>query len=215
MRTGRRRVHAEPNSHVCVYPPPTACLGPERSVLRSPGKRFAGGLYDAGGLSEEVLTMGMVMTFTAVTPEQLAQLKEAEEDEERLAELADEIEADPKLSCDLDKSDEGLSHLLSTAGVKVPLELYINDMIGGQEDLMLAGWSTENVRRAAQLLNATPFDRLAEHYDPERMAERSINWHPDPDDREELAYLRGNYESLVRFFDAAARSGLAAIQRLG
>lgn len=78
---------------------------------------------------------------------------------------------------------------------------------------ILAGWSVEEVRRSAELLKTTPFERLAEHYDPERMAERSINWRPEPDNRDgELAYLRANYEGLVRFLDETARTGLAAIQ---
>lgn len=165
--------------------------------------------------------MGIEMSFIAVTPDQLARLKEAEEDEELLAELVEEIEADPvrvgdrELTCDLDKSDEGLSYLLRAAGVTVHLDLYDNDMIGDQADLMVAGWPAEQVRRAAELLNATPFERLAAHYDPELIAKASMNWRPDPRDRDgELAYLRGNYDSLVRFLDAAAQAGSAAIQRL-
>jgi uncharacterized protein DUF1877 len=155
--------------------------------------------------------MGMVMSFTQVTPDDLHL---AMEDPERIDQLLDDLyEADaPHVS--LDKAWDGIAFLISAARMRLPL-LYMGDKML-DEDRGCVAWSAETVERVAQRLRAAPFDQLAPHFDPRRMTERDVYpsaiWERDDD---ALDYLRVHYERLVQFFDAAARSGAAAIMTLG
>ncbi len=147
--------------------------------------------------------MSMVITFFQVTPEQLDKaFADPERAEEYLAEHDEELE-----SCYLDKAWDGIRFLLSAA--EVWIDLY-EDGDPIDEECILLGWDAEMVADAAQKLNATPFEKLAEHYDPEKMNERKTYPHVWGDD--DLDYLRSYHEDLVKFFTAAAASGSAAIR---
>jgi hypothetical protein len=148
--------------------------------------------------------MGMVVSFTRVTPEELDRaMDDAEWAEEHLWDLDREPDGY------LDKAWDGIQFLLNAA--EVPIDLRMDgDFIG--EDGCLAGWTVGDVENAARHLRATPFEQLARHFDPARMTQRDIYpaviWERDDD---ALDYLREHYEILVKFFDAAAASGSAAI----
>jgi hypothetical protein len=79
------------------------------------------------------------------------------------------------------------------------------------EDGTLFGWTAEQIVSTARELRETPWERLAAHYDPERMAKEDVYpnmWRFDPEGR--LDGLEGAYDELVAFFGAAADRGLGA-----
>ncbi|MEV0299043.1 YfbM family protein [Nocardia sp. NPDC050710] len=152
--------------------------------------------------------MGVILSFTKITGEQLDQLSAAGAEAH---ELLWELEPDVDSTGYLDKSWDGLRYLLDSAEVGVDL-FFDGDLIDDE----YYGWPVDRVRATAQRLVATPFDRLAAHYDPAAMDGADIYpriWTRDGD--EGLNYLRYHYGVLVTFFDNAARSGAAAVMHFG
>jgi hypothetical protein len=150
--------------------------------------------------------MGMVISFTRVTPEAL---DKAIEDPEWAEAHLDDLDTTDEPDGYIDKAWAGIQFLLDAADV--PINLRENGEFIGEEGYFF-GWSAFMVAEAARHLRATPFERLAPHFDPAQMTEQDIYpsaiWARNGG---ELDYLRQHYEQLVRFFDAAATSGSAAI----
>jgi hypothetical protein len=146
--------------------------------------------------------MGMVISFTRVTPEELDR---AEKDPEWAADFlweVDELRPDNP-GAYLDKAWAGLEFLLGEAGE--PLE-FLMDGSQIDDEGTLFSWCVESVQDMAKRLRALPWERLVTHYDPVRMTEEEVYpniW--DPEDDDEPEYLKGAYETLVSFFEATAR----------
>ncbi|MFE7740798.1 YfbM family protein [Nocardia sp. NPDC057455] len=150
--------------------------------------------------------MGVILSFTKVTGEQLGRLAAGSADELWALESAD---GDP--SGYLDKSWDGLRYLFESAEVGIDL-FYDGDLLDDE----YYGWPADLVRATAQRLKAAPFDRLAAHYDGAAMDAADIYpriWSRDGE--EGLHYLRYHYDALVAFFDNAARCGAAAVMHFG
>ncbi len=149
--------------------------------------------------------MGRTISFYRVTPDQL---ERALADGQRAGDLVRDMDVGEEPDGYLDKSWAGLQFLMDAANVGPDLRMD-GDFIG--DDGCLTGWSAETVAEVAGVLRAKPFDELARYFDPDRMVEAKIYpvriWHRE-DARD---YLRGCYERLVGFFEAAATSGSAAI----
>ncbi|MEU9126438.1 YfbM family protein [Streptomyces sp. NPDC048506] len=146
--------------------------------------------------------MGMVISFTRVTPEELDKaVKDPEWAEEFLWEV-DELRPDNP-GADLDKAWAGLEFLLGEADESIEF-LMDGDPIDDEGTLF--SWSVESVQDVAKRLRALPWERLATHYDPVQMAKEKVYpniW--DPENEFELEYLKWAYDELVAFFDATAR----------
>lgn len=152
--------------------------------------------------------MGMVVSFTRVTAEQLAKAEQdpewAEELLEELAEPEDEDEPDGYL----DKAWAGIQYLMEAEGLGIDL-LMDGDSL--DEDGTLFGWSVAHVRQVAEKLRAAPWERLAAHYDAEKMMAAEVYprvWDTGDDERD---YVEGYYQGLVEFFAFAAAKQSAAI----
>jgi hypothetical protein len=161
-----------------------------------------------------VIHMGMYMSFTRVTPEEL---EKAATDPQWARDCVDDLdradEHDGHL--DLDKAWDGIQFLLDRAGLPIELQL---DGESISEDPYLTGWTVDDVKDAARHLRATPFEQLVRHFDPAQMMKSGIYpriWDRDPAEDDVLGYLKESYELLVRFFDAAAASKSAAIMSFG
>jgi hypothetical protein len=68
------------------------------------------------------------------------------------------------------------------------------------------------IAAAAKALSATPFEVLAEHYDPRKLSEEEVYPMRHLWDDDDLEYLQFNYRDLVTFFEETAASGGAAIR---
>ncbi|MFJ6676802.1 DUF1877 family protein [Actinosynnema sp. NPDC091369] len=147
--------------------------------------------------------MGMTLSFTRVTPEELDR---AFADPE----WAREHVADEDVPyCFLEKSWAGIQFLLDAAGVRV--DLY-EDGEPVDRRSALFGWTAAAVAAAAELLSATPFEVLAAHYDPEKLSEQDVYPMNHLWDADDVEYLRGHYRDLVTFFEETAAAGGAAIR---
>ncbi|MFI6764343.1 YfbM family protein [Streptomyces sp. NPDC050355] len=107
-----------------------------------------------------------------------------------------------------DKAWAGLQFLLD--GTEVDLD-FLMDGSPILEDGTLFGWSAEQIESVARQLRATPWERLAAHYDPERMTKEDVypnTWRFDAEG--ELKWLEHAYEGLVAFFSEAAEGGYGA-----
>lgn len=156
--------------------------------------------------------MSSVVTFTMVTPEELERaLRDPEWAAERIDEELDfdEIEDDleePEPDGDLDKAWSAIEFLATSAGIG--FSIYGGSPI---EDAPseLDAWSPEEVAEAAARLAEAPFERLAVHFDPERMNAEDVyprSWEPD-----DIEWVESHYKGLVAFFAAAAAARNAAI----
>ncbi|MEV5594965.1 YfbM family protein [Streptomyces sp. NPDC052496] len=155
--------------------------------------------------------MGMVISFTCVTPEEL---DKAYEDPRWAREFLDDLQWNDRRpdapAVYLDKAWAGIQYLLDEAEAELDIQT------GGfpiGEDGTLSGWDAEAVQEAARELRALPFDRLAAHYDAARMTEEDVYpgvW-DEGDGSGEIPYLRANYEALAAFFGAVAGAGAAAV----
>lgn len=88
---------------------------------------------------------------------------------------------------------------------------FVMDGFQIRDDGTLFGWTAEQIDSVARELRATSWERLATHYDPERMAKEDVYpnmWTFDPDGQ--LDWLENAYEELVAFFSAAAERGYGA-----
>ncbi|WP_327351288.1 YfbM family protein [Streptomyces sp. NBC_01304] len=154
--------------------------------------------------------MSMVLSFTCVTPEELAR---ALQDPEWAEEFLDELDSDEDRPDNpdgfIEKAWAGIQYLLDAAEAGVDLQM------GGlpiDEELLFTGWTAEMVQDAARKLQVLPFEKLAAHYDPARMQEQNVYpniWTHDPDG--ECEYLKWHYGTLLTFFEEASAKGSAAI----
>lgn len=100
-----------------------------------------------------------------------------------------------------DKAWADLQFLLDEADVGLE---FLMDGCQILEDGTLFGWSAEQIESVARQLRATPWERLAAHYDPEQM--KKERGYP-PGSLDSLEY---SYEELVAFFAEAAAGGYGA-----
>lgn len=151
--------------------------------------------------------MGVSISFISATPKELDR---AESDPSWAGEFIVELYCG-----DLDrphggpeKAWAGVQFLLDGADMQLEF-LMDGDPI--KEDGTLFNWSPKQVQAVARELKATPWERLAVHYDPERMTKEEVYpnmWRFNPEG--ELAWLEDSYKELVEFFDAAAKGGYGA-----
>ncbi|MFD0002522.1 YfbM family protein [Streptomyces sp. NPDC127178] len=107
-----------------------------------------------------------------------------------------------------DKAFGGLQFLFDEAEISIE---FVMDGFQIRDDGTLFGWDAEQIDSVARELRATPWERLAAHYDSERMGKEDVYpnmWKFDPEGQ--LEWLEGAYEELVAFFGAAADRGLGA-----
>ncbi|MFE9749009.1 DUF1877 family protein [Saccharothrix saharensis] len=147
--------------------------------------------------------MGMTLSFTRVTPEELDRAFEEPD-------LAEEfVDDENRPYCFLEKSWAGIGFLLRAAGVDV--DLY-EDGDPIDEEATRFGWSGDMVARTAKALGATPVEVLVSHYDPAELSAEEVYPMRHLWDADDLDYLRDNYVDLVRFFAETAAVGGAAIR---
>ncbi|MEJ2853273.1 MULTISPECIES: YfbM family protein [unclassified Saccharothrix] len=147
--------------------------------------------------------MGMTLSFTRVTPEELDR---AFEDPD----LAEEfVEDESRPYCFLEKSWAGIGFLMRAAGVDV--DLY-EDGDPIDEEATRWGWSAPMVARTAKALSAVPVEVLVSHYDPAKLSAEGVYPMRNMWDADDLEYLRENYVDLVEFFQETAAVGGAAIR---
>ncbi|MER6088281.1 YfbM family protein [Streptomyces bluensis] len=152
--------------------------------------------------------MGVSISFISATPQELDR---AESDPSWAGEFIYELydgDTVGRPHGGPDKAWAGLQFLLD--GAEMNLEFLMDGYLI-REDGTLFGWSPEHVQAVARELNATPWERLAVHYDPERMTKEEVYpnmWRFNPEG--ELAWLEDGYEDLVGFFDAAAKGSYGA-----
>ncbi|WP_043262996.1 YfbM family protein [Streptomyces sp. CT34] len=155
--------------------------------------------------------MGVSISFISATMEELDR---AENDPSWAGEYIYELYDSDDLSMPdrphggPDKAWAGLQFLLDETDVEIE---FLMDGFQILEDGTLFGWSAEQIGSLARQLRATPWERLAVHYDPEQMMTEEVypnTWRFDPEG--ELDWLERSYEELVTFFIEAAESGYGA-----
>lgn len=147
--------------------------------------------------------MGMTLSFTRVTPEELDR---AFENPDLAEELVDD---ENRPYCFLEKAWAGIGFLLRAAGVDV--DLY-EDGDPINEEATWFGWSEDDVARTAKALSATPVEVLVSHYDPAKLSAEGVYPMNHLWDADDLDYLRYHYVDLVEFFEETAAVGGAAIR---
>ncbi|MEU6327921.1 DUF1877 family protein [Streptomyces sp. NPDC047049] len=155
--------------------------------------------------------MGVSVGFIGATTEELDR---AEEDPSWARSCVSELYDDDDVlmsarpSGGPDKAWAGLQFLFDETDVELE---FLMDGYPILEDGTLFGWSAEQIARVAGQLQATPWERLAAHYAPERMMGKKVYPHTWTHDAEGgLDWLRRSYEELVDFFTAAAAGGYGA-----
>ncbi|WP_336049136.1 DUF1877 family protein [Streptomyces sp. CA2R101] len=155
--------------------------------------------------------MGVSVGFIGATTEELDR---AEEDPSWAGSYIHELYGDDHFlmsdrpSGGPDKAWAGLQFLFDETDIELE---FLMDGYLLLEDGTLFGWSAEQIARVARQLQATPWERLAAHYAPERMMGEEVYPHTWRLDAEgELDWLRRSYEELVDFFTAAAAGGYGA-----
>lgn len=155
--------------------------------------------------------MGVSMGFISATTEELDR---AEADPSWAGTYVYELYADDDFPIPdrpyggPDKAWAGLQFLLDETDVELE---FLMDGFQILEDGTLFGWSAQQIASVARQLQATPWERLAAHYSPERMTREEVypkTWRLDAEG--ELEWLRRSYEELVAFFAAAAEGGYGA-----
>ncbi|MFF8784357.1 DUF1877 family protein [Streptomyces sp. NPDC015125] len=107
-----------------------------------------------------------------------------------------------------DKAWAGLQFLIDETDIELE---FLMDGFPILEDGTLFGWSAEQIESVARQLRATPWERLAAHYAPERMTMEGVypnTWKLDAEG--ELDWLERSYGELVAFLAAAAEGGYGA-----
>lgn len=153
--------------------------------------------------------MGMAMSFSRVTPAELARI---ESDPESMREFPWEPARAGEPDGYLDKAWDGLRYLFEVADLGIDL---FQDGRSVSSDGTLNLWDADLVRQTAKVLRGTTFDRLAHHFDPEQMTAQNVYPNIWQEGDEALDYLRVNYGHLVRFFDFAAADGSGALMSFG
>ncbi len=138
--------------------------------------------------------MGAVMSFTKVTPEELAWAERHPDELEEFL-LAKEEAAGPDGY--IDKGWREIQEAFDAADIEVDLR-WDGDFM--DEEGVYFSWSQRQVAATAELLKAAPFERLRPHFDAEVTESESA-----------LEYAEGCYGSLVAFFADAAAARAAAI----
>lgn len=150
------------------------------------------------------------MSFTRVSAADLELAMKHKDCAEEFLDGFTPLETDPDGY--LDKSWAGLKYLLEAADTGIDLFFTATPLpIEGY-----SGWDPADVAHTAELLSKTPFDKLAEHYDPVEMDTIGVYpriWIRDGNDS--LSYLRDNYASLVEVFVHAARHRSGLLQSFG
>ncbi|MFH8568903.1 YfbM family protein [Streptomyces sp. NPDC017993] len=155
--------------------------------------------------------MGVSIGFICATTEELDR---AEREPSWADEYVDELYGTDDLSMSdrpdggPDKAWAGLQFLLDETDVDLE---FLMDGFQILEEGTLFGWTAEQVKSVARQLRATPWEKLAAHYDPELMTKQDVypnSWRFDPDG--ELEWLESSYEELVAFFTEAAKGGYGA-----
>ncbi len=153
--------------------------------------------------------MGMTIGFIGATTEELdrAEKEPGWADEFTFA-LYDDDDFPTRPVGDPDKAWAGLQFLLDQT------EVHLDFLMDGFQILeggTLFGWTAEQIESVARQLRATPWERLAAHYDPERMMKEEVypqTWRFDAEG--ELEWLQSAYEEVVAFFSEAAEGGYGA-----
>lgn len=159
--------------------------------------------------------MGMYVSFVAMTPELLTK---AENDPEWAEEYIDDFYAQDELpdnaEVDLEKSWAGLIYLMEAENLGFGMLDSGVRIIA--DDNCIDSWNAQDVKTKAKTLSATPFEKLAAHYNPASMMAEDVYpqmWEHDPES--ELESLQWNYERLVEFFAATAASGNGVLMSWG
>ncbi|MGW1374200.1 DUF1877 family protein [Streptomyces sp. NPDC002446] len=153
--------------------------------------------------------MGVSIGFIGATTEELDRAaKEPSWAREHLDALYDGDNFTARPHGGPDKAWAGLQFLLDEADVELE---FLMDGYPILEEGTLFGWSAEQIENVARQLRATPWERLAAHYDAERMTKEEVyprTWRFDPEG--ELDWLEHAYEGIVDFFTEAAAGGYGA-----
>ncbi|MEU8782337.1 DUF1877 family protein [Streptomyces sp. NPDC048637] len=148
--------------------------------------------------------MGVSVGFIGATTEELDRAeKEPSWAEEYLSELysSDSLSKSNRPYGGPDKAWADLQFLLDETDVRLEFLMDGSQIL---EDGTLFGWSAEQIESVARQLRATPWERLAVHYDPEQM--KKERGYPPVS----LGSLEYHYEELVAFFTEAADGGYGA-----
>ncbi|MFD4434161.1 YfbM family protein [Nocardia sp. NPDC058497] len=150
--------------------------------------------------------MGLVFAFHRISDDDAARIIA---DVATAFDLIDAINRNGEPAGDIDKAWDGLHYLLGAAGVGFDL---LREDEPSRDEACTTVWSAEEVAAAALSLAATPFDLLAEHFDPEELGKEGI--YPDIWESEwSLDYLRDHYIGLQEFFTHAAATGSPVVGR--
>lgn len=164
--------------------------------------------------------VSMITEYTRLSTADLAELRRVLADSpfeafEFVSELGDQGEyGGAPRGMDTDKAWAAIEYLLAFLDPPV-------DVISGGDPITDAEWgydsprlfSSGEVTRAAQFLDATAFTRLVERYNAKALADAQVYpqiW----DEADALDYIGSYYEDLVRFFRAAAANGESILVRL-
>jgi hypothetical protein len=170
--------------------------------------------------------MGHQVWFTQLAPDELDQAltymdrqwerqggptdrPDQHEEPDAFGEWMERLDETARPTAHLHKYWGGIQFLLDAA--RIPIDVYDNGFYLDSDGT--CAWTHEEVARAAELLRATPFDRLAGEFDPRRLIDENVYPVAFWDREGTLETLRGIYEELVAFFEATAGSGAAAIKR--
>ncbi|QHC22882.1 YfbM family protein [Streptomyces sp. GS7] len=155
--------------------------------------------------------MGVSISFISATTEELDRAEnEPSWADEYIYELytSDDVSIPDRPRGGPDKAWAGLQFLLDDTDVQLD---FLMDGFQIQEDGTLFGWSAEQIESVARQLREMPWERLAAHYDPERMMKEEVypkTWRLDPEG--ELDWLERSYDELVAFFKEAVEGGYGA-----
>ncbi|MBL1077376.1 YfbM family protein [Nocardia sp. 2] len=156
--------------------------------------------------------MGMYLSFTRVSPEELQEVLGLQRDPQQQNDFLMSLDRAGEPGGDLDKAWDGLRYLLEAAGTDI-------DLLYGIDDDYAEGtpipWPLVLVSSTAAKLRAISFEQLAAHYDPDRMEEADVYPGIWTDTDFAFDYVREAYESLVEFFEFATARGSGAVSYLG
>ncbi|MFD5176123.1 YfbM family protein [Nocardia sp. NPDC058379] len=154
--------------------------------------------------------MGLTMSFTRVSAEELARLATTTEWPDDF--LDGLVVQDGGPSGYLDKAWAGLGYLLTQADLGI-------DLVDTGRPLAhenYFAWSPDDVSATAKVLSRFPFDEPALFYDPAAMDAAGV--YPNiwvRDGESALHYLRHHYDGLEQVFRYAAARGSGFLQHFG
>lgn len=155
--------------------------------------------------------MGVSISFISATTEELDRAERDPSWADRfVCGLYDDVPVPDRPRGGPGRDFAGLQFLFDEADVTLE---FVMDGFQILEDGTLFGWTAEQIVSVARELRETPWEKLAAHYDPERMAKEDVYpnmWKFDPEGR--LEGLQATYEELVAFFGELADRGLGAFR---